>query len=41
MHQTPWKTLGVDFLITSRGLRLISASGRVLQKLRPDTTYAG
>ncbi len=38
MHQDPWKTWGVDFLITSRGLRLISAWEHVLLKLRPGTT---
>ena len=41
MHQLPWKTWGVDFLISSRGLRLIFASERVLLKLRLSTTSAG
>ena len=41
MHQIPWKTWGVDSLTISRGLRLIFASGRVLRKLRPGTTYVG
>ncbi len=41
MHQSPWKTWGVDSLITSRGLRLTFASGHVLLKVRPSTTSAG
>ncbi len=39
--ESPWKTWGVDFLISSRGSRLIFASGHVLLKLRLSTTFAG
>ena len=41
MHQPPWKTWGVDSLISSGGLRLTFASEHVPLKLRPSTTFVG
>lgn len=41
MQSSPWKTLGVDFLNTSRGLRLIFALGHAQSKLKLGTIYVG
>ena len=40
MQLLPWKTWGADFLIASRGLRLTSAAGHGLLKLKPGTISA-